>query len=271
MKFARQEYWSGLSFPSPGDLPDPGIKPRSPALQADSLPSEPQGSPSNEWRSPINPLLCSLPHKNALRSNTRLSKTSQPISQHRWILHNPPHRGFCIEVKGSETSAQPGNISQIWWEWCRQKASPRTNPTVILSFSASSLWQSEGAGKNWKKTTCNSLQKAIWYPIWHQARKRAQGFGVKYPWILVLASHTSLTSVSSTVEWKSHSWEDRCVNSLRGRGYNCLGTCHQQRKWWGVSHHHLTWAEMQRQAGECKKGRDYLWLEAVGVGRLEVG
>ena len=43
----RQEYWSGLPFPSPGDLPDPGIEPGStpgsPALQADSLPSEPPG------------------------------------------------------------------------------------------------------------------------------------------------------------------------------------------------------------------------------------
>ena len=43
MGFSRQEYWSGLPFFSPGDLPDPGIKPRSPALQADSLPSEPRG------------------------------------------------------------------------------------------------------------------------------------------------------------------------------------------------------------------------------------
>ena len=40
MGFSRQEYWSGLPFPSPGDLPDPGIKPRSPALPADSLPIE---------------------------------------------------------------------------------------------------------------------------------------------------------------------------------------------------------------------------------------
>ena len=40
MGFSRQEYWSGLPFPSPGDLPDPGIKPRSPALQADALTSE---------------------------------------------------------------------------------------------------------------------------------------------------------------------------------------------------------------------------------------
>ena len=41
--FSRQEYWSGLPFSSPGDLPDPGFKPQSPTLQADSLPSEPQG------------------------------------------------------------------------------------------------------------------------------------------------------------------------------------------------------------------------------------
>ena len=41
MGFSRQEYWSGLPFPPPGDLTDPGIKPGSPALQADSLPTEP--------------------------------------------------------------------------------------------------------------------------------------------------------------------------------------------------------------------------------------
>ena len=40
MGFSRQEYWSGLPFPSPGDLPNPGIEPGSPKLQADSLPSE---------------------------------------------------------------------------------------------------------------------------------------------------------------------------------------------------------------------------------------
>ena len=43
MGFSRQEYWSGLQFPSPGDLSDPGIEPGSPALQADALPSELQG------------------------------------------------------------------------------------------------------------------------------------------------------------------------------------------------------------------------------------
>ena len=45
MGFSRQEYWSGLPFPSPGDLPDAGTEPRSPALQADGLTSEPPGKP----------------------------------------------------------------------------------------------------------------------------------------------------------------------------------------------------------------------------------
>jgi len=45
MGFSRQEYWSGLPCPPPGDLPNPGIKPRSPALQADFIPSEPPGKP----------------------------------------------------------------------------------------------------------------------------------------------------------------------------------------------------------------------------------
>ena len=42
-EFSRQGYWNGLPFPSPGDLPNPGIEPRSPTLQADSLPAEPPG------------------------------------------------------------------------------------------------------------------------------------------------------------------------------------------------------------------------------------
>ena len=64
MEFSRQEYWSGLPFPSPGDLPNPGIEPGSPTLQSDALPSEPPGKPlvlgSFSHKSPIstNPLSC---------------------------------------------------------------------------------------------------------------------------------------------------------------------------------------------------------------------
>jgi len=45
MEFSRQEYWSGLPLPSPGDLPDPGIELRSTALETDGLPSEQPGKP----------------------------------------------------------------------------------------------------------------------------------------------------------------------------------------------------------------------------------
>ena len=51
MGFSRQEYWSGLPFPSPGDLPNPGIEPRSPALQTDALPSEPHIYQENGYTS----------------------------------------------------------------------------------------------------------------------------------------------------------------------------------------------------------------------------
>ena len=53
MGFSWQEYWSGLPFPPPGDLPDPGIEPGSPAFQADTLTSEPPGKPHDQPRQHI--------------------------------------------------------------------------------------------------------------------------------------------------------------------------------------------------------------------------
>ena len=50
MEFSREEYWSGLPFPSPGDFPGPGLKPGSLALQVHSLPSEPPGKPTGTSR-----------------------------------------------------------------------------------------------------------------------------------------------------------------------------------------------------------------------------
>ena len=52
MGFSRQEHWSGLPFPSPGDLPNPGIEPGSPALEADILASEPPGKPLRVRKDP---------------------------------------------------------------------------------------------------------------------------------------------------------------------------------------------------------------------------
>ena len=56
--FSRQEYQSGLPFPSPGDLPDPGIEPRISILQADALPSEPPGKPNTSQSLTESILLC---------------------------------------------------------------------------------------------------------------------------------------------------------------------------------------------------------------------
>ena len=63
MGFSRKEYWSGLPFPSPGDLPDPGIKPGSPALQADALLSEPPWKKSYDQRGIFKSRNITLPTK----------------------------------------------------------------------------------------------------------------------------------------------------------------------------------------------------------------
>ena len=62
MGFSRQDYWSGLPFPSPGDLPDPGIEPGSPKLEADTLTSEPK-LPANSFEMVLN--LCDFTQHNA--------------------------------------------------------------------------------------------------------------------------------------------------------------------------------------------------------------
>ena len=72
MGFSRQEYWSGLPFPYPGDLPNPGIEPGSPALQADALSSEPPGKPTIVW-----------PQVN-IREGTQL----HPSTENKTILKN---------------------------------------------------------------------------------------------------------------------------------------------------------------------------------------
>ena len=99
MGFSKQDYWSGFQFPSPGDLPDPGIKPRSPALQADALPSEPPGKPlvfttilPQTYSLKINcsffPLV-EINSKNKIRRTLLLPRAfsvcSSPIMPHFWM------------------------------------------------------------------------------------------------------------------------------------------------------------------------------------------
>ena len=84
--FSRQEYWSGLPFPSPGDLPNPGIELRSPALQADSLPTELRGKPSmwEKTKRQTN-FSCSPPSFFSLKLSVSLSHTHTQIHTHTQV------------------------------------------------------------------------------------------------------------------------------------------------------------------------------------------
>ena len=116
MGFSRQEYWSGLPFSSTSDLPDPWIQPRSPALQADSLPSEPPGKPVlNRSQS-----LFSLPNFLLLLS---LHKHLTPLNLHALsCLPNPSPSGDQASLSTcptdlpraprSEAGGEPG--SEVW-------------------------------------------------------------------------------------------------------------------------------------------------------------
>ena len=86
MEFSSQEYWSGLPFPSPGDLPDPGIEPGSPTLQADALPSEPPGNPFVSNNSSLT-MLCQI----------------------QWF---PVNEGQCITLRFSTNNPYPRNLTE---------------------------------------------------------------------------------------------------------------------------------------------------------------
>ena len=104
MGFSRQEYWSGLPFPSPGDLPDPGIKAGSPTLEADALTSEPPGKPQCSWYQDLNIALGALRSRNHV-----LTRSSCSPSSGRW------HR----QAKEQEWSGNVGSLGQSF-QLCSQ-------------------------------------------------------------------------------------------------------------------------------------------------------
>ena len=74
MGFSSQDHWSGLPFPSPGDLPDPGIEPRSPALQTGALPSEPPNNKTISFEKKIQMIFCNLGLGKNFSENTNHKK-----------------------------------------------------------------------------------------------------------------------------------------------------------------------------------------------------
>ena len=94
MGFFRQEYWSGLSWHSPGDLPNPGIEPRCPTLQVDSLPTELPGKPKNTG-------VCSL---SLLQGNFLSQELILGLQHCRWILDQLSYQFSSVQFSHSVIS-----------------------------------------------------------------------------------------------------------------------------------------------------------------------
>ena len=98
MGFSRQEYWSGLPCLPPGDLPNPGITPRSPALQLDSLPTEPQGSPKKQAFKILKHVVSWDPHFSLnveIQGVLRPCPSQQDIQLTRFLSHQPCSAFHC--------------------------------------------------------------------------------------------------------------------------------------------------------------------------------
>ena len=109
MGFSRQEYWSGLPFPSPGDLPTPGIKPGSPALKTDALPSEPPGKPPADTKEELKSLLMKVKEESekvGLKLNIQKTKimASGPITS--WQIDGETVETMSDFILGAPKSLQ---------------------------------------------------------------------------------------------------------------------------------------------------------------------
>ena len=124
MRFYRQEYWSGLPFPSPGDLPNPGIKARSPALQADSSLSETPGKPpsiiqreTTKYYSPLGwrRKKIPLPHEKILSQSLNFSKFLIPTTNFRRYRGQRSILYYTVEIPTAETQMVGNATGQMTW------------------------------------------------------------------------------------------------------------------------------------------------------------
>ena len=107
MDFSRPGYWSGQPFPSPGDLPNPGIEPRSPALQMDSLPAEPQGKPFSTNSAWFNIMFLS----------PCIVRTSRIHYHTQGFLINIFNEAFISQGILWSNSSYESIANEKWWSW----------------------------------------------------------------------------------------------------------------------------------------------------------
>ena len=110
-----QEYWSGLLFPSSGDFPNPGIGPRSPALQADSLPAEPQGKSKNAGMGSLSLLQRIFPTQ----------ESNQGLLHCRQILYQLSHQGSPPTLLPHKPKGSSQGAIQVLKHWRPSPHVPR--------------------------------------------------------------------------------------------------------------------------------------------------
>ena len=147
MEFSRLEYWCGQPFPSPGDLPNPMIRPRSPTLQADSLPAEPPGKPKNQER--LTQVCLHSPRRQmGVRGHCWYQSSSSlwsPVEGRKSTLgRSVGHHNCRLKKDVQLESCEPRGESSPnvhWWEWASKMwYITCVCALLVTSVMSNSLW-----------------------------------------------------------------------------------------------------------------------------------
>ena len=176
MGFLRQEYWTGLPLPPPGDLPDPGIEPRSPALQADSLPTEP----------PRRRMLCNdLKWEKNLKKEWKILYISTYMESRKMLLMNL-------------------STGQQWRCWNKQTCGhSRGRRWMIWDSSTETYTAICKVGNQWEFAVWRREHKAsvLWQPGLGRGmgRFKREGHTYTYDWFMLLYGRNHLSIVNCLV------------------------------------------------------------------------
>ena len=149
MGFSRKEYWSGLSFPSPWDLPDPGIEPRSPTLQADALTFEAPGKPSFENI-----------FSNSVSSHFILFMASFAVKKKLISLFRYPSLCFQPLLSADLFKLIAGTSNKIYWNKWKYLAKI-IGDAVIINTSYASPWYQN---VHYSRCLCLDSSSLLWLP-----------------------------------------------------------------------------------------------------------
>ena len=187
MGFSRQEHWSGLPCPSPGDLPNPGIEPRSPILQADSLPAEPPGKPKNTGVSSLS----------LLQWIFLTQESNWGLLHCRWILYQQSYQGspFSVPMKPIYCPFLKYLCSSAFSYFSLEDSSSSDRGSIREETKFHSIWvtvswvRQELSTKKWDSftCTCNTLEnhtEALESPLRkiRESRARMESF-LSFPFV----------------------------------------------------------------------------------------